>query len=104
MTSDQDTKVVAEPQVQQVQEAKDSPSLESNKVSHLNPNAKVWANHMLSLEAAGTADSAPTPDQWKEASDITADPGPEGYDATEDKEAEYVAPLLLDADDPPRSR
>ncbi|XP_061111635.1 la-related protein 4B-like [Conger conger] len=98
MTSDQDTKA-AEPQVQQVQDAKDSPSLESSKVSHLNPNAKVWANHMLGLEAAGSTDSAPV--QWREASDITADPGPEGYEAPEDKEAAYEAPLLLDAEEPP---
>ncbi|XP_051872788.1 la-related protein 4B isoform X2 [Pristis pectinata] len=52
MTSDQDTKVVAEPQVQQVQEVVDSTPLESVKVSELNPNAKVWANHMLELDAA----------------------------------------------------
>ncbi|KAJ8336633.1 hypothetical protein SKAU_G00378530 [Synaphobranchus kaupii] len=98
MTSDQDTKVVAEPQVQQVQEAKDSLSLESNKVSHLNPNAEVWGNHMLSLEAAGPTD--PAPNQWKEASDITTDPGPEGYEATEDKEVVYEEPLLLDTVEP----
>ncbi|XP_072110114.1 la-related protein 4B isoform X2 [Mobula birostris] len=52
MTSDQDTKVVAEPQVQQVQEVVDSTPLESVKVSELNPNAKVWANHVLELDAA----------------------------------------------------
>ncbi|KAJ8272477.1 hypothetical protein GJAV_G00089540 [Gymnothorax javanicus] len=103
MTSDQDTKVVAEPQVQAIQEAKDSSSLESTKVSHLNPNAKVWPNHTLGLEAAATADSAPSPAsiQWKEASDITADPGPEGYETTEDKDAAYETPLPLDAGDPP---
>ncbi|XP_069770804.1 la-related protein 4B isoform X3 [Narcine bancroftii] len=52
MTSDQDTKIVAEPQVQQVQEVVDSAPLESVKVSELNPNAKVWANHVLDLDAA----------------------------------------------------
>ncbi|XP_032900665.1 la-related protein 4B isoform X2 [Amblyraja radiata] len=52
MTSDQDTKVVAEPQVQQVQEVVDSTPLESVKVSELNPNAKVWGNHVLDLDAA----------------------------------------------------
>ncbi|XP_070584931.1 la-related protein 4B isoform X2 [Erythrolamprus reginae] len=54
MTSDQDTKVVAEPQVQQVQEVKDSSDLEPAKVSELNPNAKVWGNHMVHVEASGT--------------------------------------------------
>ncbi|CAI9598882.1 unnamed protein product [Staurois parvus] len=56
MTSDQDTKVVAEPQVQQVQEAKDSSHLESAKVSELNPNAKVWGDHALHVESGRTAD------------------------------------------------
>ncbi|XP_068091928.1 la-related protein 4B isoform X4 [Hyperolius riggenbachi] len=56
MTSDQDTKVVAEPQVQQVQEAKDSSHLESAKVSELNPNAKVWGNHVLHVESGRAAD------------------------------------------------
>ncbi|XP_026565918.1 la-related protein 4B isoform X4 [Pseudonaja textilis] len=54
MTSDQDTKIVAEPQVQQVQEVKDSSHLEPAKVSELNPNAKVWGNHMIHVEATGT--------------------------------------------------
>ncbi|XP_064018623.1 la-related protein 4B isoform X3 [Pogoniulus pusillus] len=58
MTSDQDTKVVAEPQVQQVQEVKDGSHLESTKVSELNPNAKVWGNHMLHLEAGGATDGS----------------------------------------------
>ncbi|XP_040208609.1 la-related protein 4B [Rana temporaria] len=56
MTSDQDTKVVAEPQVQQVQEAKDSSHLESAKVSELNPNAKVWGDHALHVESGRAAD------------------------------------------------
>ncbi|XP_077347250.1 la-related protein 4B [Lithobates pipiens] len=56
MTSDQDTKVVAEPQVQQVQEAKDSSHLESAKVSELNPNAKVWGDHTLHVESGRAAD------------------------------------------------
>uniref|UniRef100_A0A2D4ISZ9 HTH La-type RNA-binding domain-containing protein n=1 Tax=Micrurus lemniscatus lemniscatus TaxID=129467 RepID=A0A2D4ISZ9_MICLE len=54
MTSDQDTKIVAEPQVQQVQELKDSSHLEPAKVSELNPNAKVWGNHMVHVEASAT--------------------------------------------------
>uniref|UniRef100_A0A8D0DCK6 La ribonucleoprotein 4B n=1 Tax=Sander lucioperca TaxID=283035 RepID=A0A8D0DCK6_SANLU len=95
MTSDQDTKVVAGPQVQQVQEAKENSHLvsfyihrcmffftccaESAKVSDLNPNAKAWANHMFSLDHSGSADTTTAALQpWKEGCDSSADPGPEG--------------------------
>uniref|UniRef100_A0A3P8VB54 La ribonucleoprotein 4B n=1 Tax=Cynoglossus semilaevis TaxID=244447 RepID=A0A3P8VB54_CYNSE len=79
MTSDQDTKVVAEPQVQQVQEAKENSHSESVKVSDLNPNAKAWANHVFNLDPTGSADT-PTaaPQPWKDTCDSSADPGPEG--------------------------
>uniref|UniRef100_A0A665XGC3 HTH La-type RNA-binding domain-containing protein n=1 Tax=Echeneis naucrates TaxID=173247 RepID=A0A665XGC3_ECHNA len=81
MTSDQDTKVVAEPQVQQVQEAKENSHLESAKVSDLNPNAKAWANHMFSLDPSGSADTTTAALQpWKDGCDSSADPGPEGSD------------------------
>ncbi|XP_030017170.1 la-related protein 4B isoform X2 [Sphaeramia orbicularis] len=100
MTSDQDTKVVAEPQVQQVQEAKENSHLESAKVSDLNPNAKAWANHMFSLDPSGSADTTTAALQpWKEGCDSSADPGPEGYEASEDKA--YKEPLLTDPDEPP---
>ncbi|XP_065809640.1 la-related protein 4B-like isoform X1 [Labrus bergylta] len=100
MTSDQDTKVVAEPQVQQVQEAKENSHLESAKVSDLNPNAKAWANHMFSLDPSGSADTTTAALQpWKEGCDSLADPGPEGYEASEDKA--YKEPLLTDPDEPP---
>ncbi|XP_072219479.1 la-related protein 4B isoform X2 [Leuresthes tenuis] len=100
MTSDQDTKVVAEPQVQQVQEAKESSHLESAKVSDLNPNAKAWANHVFSLDPSGTADTTPAALQpWKEGCDSPADPGTEGFEASEDKA--YKEPLLTDPDEPP---
>ncbi|KAI4538190.1 hypothetical protein MG293_011593 [Ovis ammon polii] len=77
MTSDQDAKVVAEPQGQRVQEGKDSAHLMNGpisqttsqtssipalsqvptaKVSELNPNAKVWGTPLLQLEARGAAD------------------------------------------------
>ncbi|XP_035987145.1 la-related protein 4B isoform X2 [Fundulus heteroclitus] len=89
MTSDQDTKVVAEPQVQQVQEAKENSHLESAKVSDLNPNAKAWANHMFSLDTSGTADTTPAALQpWKEGCDSSADPGPEGNDSQPDNTQE----------------
>ncbi|KAM4556127.1 la-related protein 4B isoform 3-T3 [Fundulus diaphanus] len=89
MTSDQDTKVVAEPQVQQVQEAKENSHLESAKVSDLNPNAKAWANHMFSLDTSGTADTTTAALQpWKEGCDSSADPGPEGNDSQPDNTQE----------------
>ncbi|XP_016062439.1 PREDICTED: la-related protein 4B isoform X2 [Miniopterus natalensis] len=77
MTSDQDAKVVAEPQGQRVQEGKDSDHLMNGpisqatsqtssipalsqvptaKVSELNPNAKVWGTPVLHLEAGSAAD------------------------------------------------
>ncbi|XP_066089332.1 la-related protein 4B isoform X4 [Saccopteryx bilineata] len=77
MTSDQDTKVVAEPQGQRVQEGKNSDHLMNGpisqttsqtnsipalsqvptaKVSELNPNAKVWGTPVLPLEAGSAAD------------------------------------------------
>ncbi|XP_036264362.1 la-related protein 4B isoform X4 [Pipistrellus kuhlii] len=78
MTSDQDAKVVAEPQGQRVQEGKDSDHLMNGpisqttsqtssipalsqvptaKVSELNPNAKVWGTPVLHLEAGSASDS-----------------------------------------------
>ncbi|XP_035490103.2 la-related protein 4B isoform X1 [Scophthalmus maximus] len=100
MTSDQDTKVVAEPQVQQVQEAKENSHLESAKVSDLNPNAKAWANHMFSLDPSGSADTTTAALQpWKDGCDSSADPGPEGYEASDDKASKE--PLLTDPDEPP---
>ncbi|XP_029380287.1 la-related protein 4B isoform X2 [Echeneis naucrates] len=100
MTSDQDTKVVAEPQVQQVQEAKENSHLESAKVSDLNPNAKAWANHMFSLDPSGSADTTTAALQpWKDGCDSSADPGPEGYEASEDKA--FKEPLLTGPDEPP---
>ncbi|XP_072297858.1 la-related protein 4B-like isoform X2 [Eucyclogobius newberryi] len=104
MTSDQDTKVVAEPQVQHVQEAKENAHLESAKVSDLNPNAKAWANHMFSLEPSGSADST---QPWTDGCESPADTGPEdshvptvpGYEAIEEKA--YKEPLVTEPDEPP---
>ncbi|XP_061776718.1 la-related protein 4B-like isoform X1 [Nerophis ophidion] len=100
MTSDQDTKVVAEPQVQQVQEAKENSHLESAKVSDLNPNAKAWANHMFSLDPSGSADNSNAALQpWKEGCESSADPGPQGDEANVEKA--FKDPLLTDPDEPP---
>ncbi|XP_055084281.1 la-related protein 4B [Periophthalmus magnuspinnatus] len=96
MTSDQDTKVVAEPQVQHVQEAKENAHLESAKVSDLNPNAKAWANHMFSLEPSGSADNT---QPWKDGCESPADTGPEGYETIEEKA--YKEPLVTEPDEPP---
>uniref|UniRef100_A0A670YTI5 HTH La-type RNA-binding domain-containing protein n=1 Tax=Pseudonaja textilis TaxID=8673 RepID=A0A670YTI5_PSETE len=91
MTSDQDTKVVAEWQVQQVQEVKDNSHLVSiqiiltscslkimyyalqdpAKVSELNPNAKVWGNHMIHVEATGTEGGMSK--TWEEITDHPPD-------------------------------
>uniref|UniRef100_A0A4W4G9S9 HTH La-type RNA-binding domain-containing protein n=1 Tax=Electrophorus electricus TaxID=8005 RepID=A0A4W4G9S9_ELEEL len=57
MTSDQEGKDIAEPQVQQSQEVrrKEIPLLECTKVSDLNPNAKAWASYMPNRETSGLA-------------------------------------------------
>ncbi|XP_041923280.1 la-related protein 4B isoform X1 [Alosa sapidissima] len=82
MTSDQEAKVIAEPQVQQAQEAKeDIPLLESAKVSDLNPNAKAWANHVPNLEASGTAYSD-TLQSWPDTTNGPADSVTEGYETS----------------------
>ncbi|XP_057713770.1 la-related protein 4B-like [Corythoichthys intestinalis] len=98
MTSDQDTKVVAEPQVQQVQEAKDNAHLDSAKVSDLNPNAKAWANRMFSVDPSGGADnSAATLRPWKDGRESSTQPG---YEASEEDVA-FKEPLITPPDEPP---
>uniref|UniRef100_A0A8C5QW36 La ribonucleoprotein 4B n=1 Tax=Leptobrachium leishanense TaxID=445787 RepID=A0A8C5QW36_9ANUR len=99
MTSDQDTKVVAEPQVQQVQEAKDTSPLESTKVSELNPNAKVWGNHMLHVEAGGTADGTVS-QSWEELPDEPPDSSKEGLDANLDGINKGQNAVLTDLQEP----
>uniref|UniRef100_A0A2I3TSQ8 La ribonucleoprotein 4B n=2 Tax=Pan TaxID=9596 RepID=A0A2I3TSQ8_PANTR len=100
MTSDQDAKVVAEPQTQRVQEGKDSAHLmngpisqttsqtssipplsqvPATKVSELNPNAEVWGAPVLHLEASSAADGVSA--AWEEVAGHHADRGPQGSDA-----------------------
>ncbi|XP_032737582.1 la-related protein 4B isoform X3 [Lontra canadensis] len=121
MTSDQDTKVVAEPQGQRVQEGKDSAHLMNGpisqttpqtssipalsqvptaKVSELNPNAKVWGTPVLHLEAGPAADGGVSAD-WEEPSGPCTDCGQEGLDANGDgdKSRENVALSDLQASD-----
>ncbi|XP_074049325.1 la-related protein 4B isoform X2 [Macrotis lagotis] len=99
MTSDQDTKVVAEPQVQQVQEVKDSSHLEPAKVSELNPNAKVWGNHMLHLEASGTTEGNVNK-AWEEIADHPPDACKEGLDASSNGDTSYSNAVLADLQEP----
>ncbi|XP_066170812.1 la-related protein 4B isoform X1 [Sylvia atricapilla] len=58
--------------------------LESTKVSELNPNAKVWGNHMLHLEASGATDGSVSK-TWEEIPDQPPDSCKEGLDADGDK-------------------
>ncbi|XP_068790418.1 la-related protein 4B isoform X3 [Struthio camelus] len=99
MTSDQDTKVVAEPQVQQVQEVKDGSHLESTKVSELNPNAKVWGNHMLHLEAGGATDGGVSK-TWEEVPDQPPDSCKEGLDANGDGDKKHQNAVLTELQEP----
>ncbi|XP_053799288.1 la-related protein 4B isoform X3 [Vidua chalybeata] len=99
MTSDQDTKVVAEPQVQQVQEVKDGSHLESTKVSELNPNAKVWGNHMLHLEASGATDGSVSK-TWEEIPDQPPDSCKEGLDANGDGDKKHQNAVLTELPEP----
>ncbi|CAL8277079.1 unnamed protein product [Lota lota] len=113
MTSDQDTKVVAEPQGQQVQEAKHNSHLDSAKVSDLNPNAKAWANHMFNLDPSGQgARTAPTAcPPWKDGCSNTTQPDPHAYEVGDDPQEPVLtaadapppAPLMLDDQTPPAS-
>ncbi|XP_057643485.1 la-related protein 4B isoform X3 [Chionomys nivalis] len=115
MTSDQDAKVVAEPQAQRVQEGKDSSHLmngpisqttsqtssipaltqvPTTKVSELNPNAKVWGTHMFHLEASSAAvgvDAA-----WEEAPGHPADCDQQGLDANGDGDKSHENAALSD--------
>ncbi|OCT73883.1 hypothetical protein XELAEV_18032847mg [Xenopus laevis] len=58
---------------------------ESTKVSELNPNAKVWGNAMLNVEAGGPADGTVGP-SWEELPDEPPDSSREGLDASEDSD------------------
>ncbi|XP_008051068.1 la-related protein 4B-like, partial [Carlito syrichta] len=119
MTSDQDAKVVAEPQTQRVQEGKDSshlmngpisqttsqtssiPALSqvpTTKVSELNPNAKVWGTHVLHLEASSTADHVSA--AWEEASGHHADHSRQGSEASGDGDKSRENAALPDVQEP----
>ncbi|XP_060048366.1 la-related protein 4B isoform X9 [Erinaceus europaeus] len=101
MTSDQDAKVVAEPQGQRVQEGKGSahlmngpisqttsqtssiPALSqvpTGKVSELNPNAKVWGTHMSHLDVGSAADGGVSA-SWEDLAGRSTRLGQDGVDA-----------------------
>ncbi|XP_032122006.1 la-related protein 4B isoform X6 [Sapajus apella] len=113
MTSDQDAKVVAEPQTQRVQEGKDSAHLmngpisqttsqtssipplsqvPATKVSELNPNAEVWGAPVLHLEASSANVSA----AWEEARGHHSDCGQQGSDASGDGDQSHENAALPD--------
>ncbi|XP_078185519.1 la-related protein 4B isoform X16 [Callithrix jacchus] len=113
MTSDQDTKVVAEPQTQRVQEGKDGAHLmngpisqttsqtssipplsqvPATKVSELNPNAEVWGAPVLHLEASSANVSA----AWEEARGHHSDCGRQGLDASGDGDHSHENAALPD--------
>ncbi|KAL7840611.1 hypothetical protein AOLI_G00259340 [Acnodon oligacanthus] len=86
MTSDQEGKDIAEPQVQPSQEVrkKEIPLLEATKVSDLNPNAKAWGSYMTNQEASGLAYTRSLPSWVKDTSDPT-DTISGGYVTSNDK-------------------
>ncbi|XP_014639189.1 PREDICTED: la-related protein 4B isoform X5 [Ceratotherium simum simum] len=116
MTSDQDAKVVAEPQGQRVQEGKDGAHLMNGpisqttsetssipalsqvptaKVSELNPNAEVWGTHMSRLEGSSTADGGVSA-AWEETPGQRTDCGQEGLDANGDGDKSHENAALSD--------
>ncbi|XP_009958750.1 PREDICTED: la-related protein 4B [Leptosomus discolor] len=68
---------------------------ESTKVSELNPNAKVWGNHMLHLEASGTTDGSVSK-TWEEIPDQPPDSCKEGLDANGDGDKKHQNAVLTE--------
>ncbi|XP_042744356.1 la-related protein 4B isoform X4 [Lagopus leucura] len=70
-------------------------SWESAKVSELNPNAKVWGNHMLHLEASGATDGSVNK-TWEEIPDQPPDSCKEGLDAKGDGDKKHQNAVLTE--------
>ncbi|XP_010710709.1 la-related protein 4B isoform X2 [Meleagris gallopavo] len=70
-------------------------SWESAKVSELNPNAKVWGNHMLHLEASGATDGSVSK-TWEEIPDQPPDSCKEGLDAKGDGDKKHQNAVLTE--------
>uniref|UniRef100_A0A8C3L7R0 La ribonucleoprotein 4B n=1 Tax=Chrysolophus pictus TaxID=9089 RepID=A0A8C3L7R0_CHRPC len=68
---------------------------ESAKVSELNPNAKVWGNHMLHLEASGATDGSVSK-TWEEIPDQPPDSCKEGLDAKGDGDKKHQNAVLTE--------
>ncbi|XP_074411081.1 la-related protein 4B isoform X1 [Zonotrichia albicollis] len=73
--------------------------LESTKVSELNPNAKVWGNHMLHLEASGATDGSVSK-TWEEIPDQPPDSCKEGLDANGDGDKQHQSAVLTELPEP----
>ncbi|MEE6467199.1 hypothetical protein FKM82_007164 [Ascaphus truei] len=72
---------------------------ESTKVSELNPNAKVWGNHMLCVEAGGAADGT-VGQSWEEPPDEPPDSSREGLDANGDSDKKGQNAVLTVSQEP----
>ncbi|XP_075000213.1 la-related protein 4B isoform X1 [Calonectris borealis] len=77
----------------------DKDELESTKVSELNPNAKVWGNHMLHLEASGATDGSVSK-TWEEIPDQPPDSCKEGLDANGDGDKKHQNAVLTELQEP----
>ncbi|XP_035173036.1 la-related protein 4B isoform X2 [Oxyura jamaicensis] len=77
----------------------DEDELESAKVSELNPNAKVWGNHMLHLEASGATDGSVSK-TWEEIPDQPPDSCKEGLDANGDSDKKHQNAVLTELQEP----
>ncbi|XP_075275844.1 la-related protein 4B isoform X2 [Opisthocomus hoazin] len=77
----------------------DQDEFESTKVSELNPNAKVWGNHMLHLEASGATDGSVSK-TWEEIPDQPPDSCKEGLDASGDGDKKHQSAVLTELQEP----
>ncbi|XP_065587585.1 la-related protein 4B isoform X2 [Cyrtonyx montezumae] len=73
----------------------DKDEFESAKVSELNPNAKVWGNHMLHLEASGATDGSVSK-TWEEIPDQPPDSCREGLDTKGNGEKKHQNAVLTE--------
>ncbi|XP_066847566.1 la-related protein 4B isoform X3 [Anser cygnoides] len=74
-------------------------SWESAKVSELNPNAKVWGNHMLHLEASGATDGSVSK-TWEEIPDQPPDSCKEGLDANGGSDKKHQNAVVTELQEP----
>ncbi|KAM9575615.1 la-related protein 4B isoform 1-T1 [Guaruba guarouba] len=80
-------------------EWQDKDEFESTKVSELNPNAKVWGNHMLHLEAGGATDGSVSK-TWEEIPDQPPDSCKEELDASGDGDKKHQNAVLTELQEP----